>query len=123
MKLLLTATAALVLAALPAFAQNTTTTTTVTANPDGSTTTRETTTTTTATGTIETFEPGSRFIVKETTGPMTYTYGPKVVYATRSGVVLTPEQIQTRIRVGLPVSVHYRPQGETRVIERVIIDD
>lgn len=82
----------------------------------------ETTTVTTSSGTLSTYEPGTSFIVKETAGPVTYNYGPDVVYATRGGVVLTPEQVQTRIRVGVPVRVDYVPQGETRVIKKVIID-
>jgi hypothetical protein len=82
-----------------------------------------TVTTSTGTGTLHQYTPGSAFVVKETAGPISYTYGPEVVYATRAGVVLTPEQVQTRIRVGVPVNVEYVPQGETRVIRRVIVDE
>jgi len=82
-----------------------------------------TTTVTTSSGTITQYTPGSTFIVKETSGPVTYTYGDQVVYATSSGVVLTPEQVQARIRVGIPVNVEYAPVGETRVIKRVIVEE
>ncbi|HYF35875.1 MAG TPA: hypothetical protein VD994_11335 [Prosthecobacter sp.] len=82
-----------------------------------------TTTVTTSTGTLHQYVPGSTFVVNETTGPVAYNYGPDVVYATRAGTVLTPEQVQARIRVGAPVHVEYVPQGETRVIRRVLIDD
>jgi Tfp pilus assembly protein FimT len=124
MKPLFAALAGLMFAVASVQAQSqTTTTTTVTENPDGSVTTTETVRTVTATGMLHAYEPGARFIVQETAGPVTYSYGPRVVYATRGGAVLTPEQVQARIRVGVPVSVDYRPVGETRVIERVIIDD
>ena len=122
MKLFFAATATLILAVGALNAQSgSTKTTTITENPDGSVTTTETVRTTT--GTLHVYEPGARFIVNETAGPITYTYGPKVVYATRGGVILTPEQVQARIRVGVPVSVDYRPHGDARVIERVVIDD
>jgi len=45
------------------------------------------------------------------------------VYATKSGRVLTEDEIRARIRVGLPVHVRYTNQGDTRVINRVILDD
>ncbi|MEN3942303.1 hypothetical protein WJU23_13475 [Prosthecobacter sp. SYSU 5D2] len=82
-----------------------------------------TTTVTTSSGTLHQYTPGSTFVVKETSGPVTYTYGPEVVYATSGGTVLTPEQVQARIRVGLPVRVEYANQGDTRVIRRVLVED
>lgn len=72
-------------------------------------------------GVVDVYEPGTRFVVREATGPVTYTYGPQTVYATPGGVVLTAEQVRTRMRAGLPVRVEYLPQGETRVIHHVII--
>ncbi len=87
------------------------------------TTTKTTTTYSTASGTLNTYVPGTSFVVKETTGPVSYNYGPDVVYATRAGTVLTQEQVQARIRVGVPVRVEYAPQGETRVIHRVVVDE
>lgn len=74
-----------------------------------------------STGVVDVYEPGNRFIVREATGPVTYSYSPQTVYATPGGVVLTAEQVRTRMRAGLPVRVEYLPQGETRVIQRVII--
>lgn len=76
---------------------------------------------TSATGVMDVYEPGTRFVVRESTGPVTYSYGPQTVYATPGGVVLTAEQVRTRMRAGLPVRVEYLPQGDTRVIQRVII--
>lgn len=85
--------------------------------------TTTTTSVTTADGTLNTFVPGSAFVVKEQSGPVSYTYGPDVTYVTRGGVVLTPDQVRTRVRAGLPVHVEYMPQGETRVIKRVVINE
>lgn len=85
--------------------------------------TTTTTQVTSADGTINTFVPGTTFVMKEQAGPVTYSYGPEVTYVTRGGVVLTPEQVRNRVRAGLPVRVEYMPQGETRVIQRVVIQD
>lgn len=82
-----------------------------------------TTTTTSSTGTISEYSPGQTFIVKETSGPVTYRYGKTVTYSTRSGKTLSDDQVRTRIKVGAPVSVHYATEGENRVISRVEIDD
>lgn len=82
-----------------------------------------TTTTTTSTGTISEYAPGSTFVVKETAGPVTYRYGKKVTYVTKSGKTLTDEDVKTRIKVGSPVTVHYGTEGEARVINKVEIDD
>jgi hypothetical protein len=81
------------------------------------------TTTTSSTGTIERYEPGTTFVVKESTGPMTYRYGKTVTYVTKKGRVLTDDDVKTRVRVGAPVTVHYANEGETRVINRVEVDD
>ncbi len=67
--------------------------------------------------------PPSTFNVKETSGPVTYHYGKTVAYVTKSGKVIAEDEVKTRIRVGLPVSVHYVLDGENRVISRIVIDD
>ena len=85
--------------------------------------TTTTTTTTTGTGTLTEYSPGSAFIVKETSGPVSYRYGDKVTYVTRSGKSLTDDEVRTRIKVGVPVSVHYSTKGSDRIINRVEIDD
>lgn len=82
-----------------------------------------TTTTTTGTGTITEYTPGSTFVVKETSGPVSYRYGEKVSYVTKSGTVLTEDQVKTRIKVGVPVTVHYASEGDARVVNKVVIDD
>ena len=67
--------------------------------------TTSTTTTTTSTGTITEYSPGSAFVVKETSGPVSYRYGEKVTYVTRSGKTLTDDEVRSRIKVGIPVNV------------------
>ncbi len=90
---------------------------------DEKTTTTTTTSTTTSTGTITEYAPGKTFIVKETSGPVTYHYGEKVTYVTKKGKTLSDDEVRTRIKVGAPVSVHYTTKGNDRVISRVEIDD
>jgi hypothetical protein len=82
-----------------------------------------TTTTTTSTGTITEYSPGSTFVVKESSGPVTYRYGKKVTYVTKSGKTLSDADVKTRIKVGSPVTVHYGTEGEARVINKIEIDD
>ena len=86
-------------------------------------TTTTTTTTTTSTGTITEYSPGSAFVVKETSGPVSYRYGEKVTYVTRSGKALTDDEVRTRVKVGTPVNVMYSTQGDDRIIDRIEIDD
>lgn len=88
-----------------------------------STTTTTTTSPTIATGTITEYAPGERFIVKESSGPVTYHYGKDVTYVTRKGVRLSDDEVRTRIRVGAPVHVHYSTEGSDRVISRVEVED
>lgn len=87
------------------------------------TSTTTTTSTTTSTGTISEYSPGKTFIVKETSGPVTYGYGKTVTYVTKSGKTLKEDEVRARIKVGAPVSVHYLSEGDKRVISRVEIDD
>jgi hypothetical protein len=87
------------------------------------TTTKTTTTTTTSSGTITEYTPGTTFVVKETSGPMKYRYGKKVTYVTRSGKTLPDADVRTRIKVGLPVKVHFITEGNDRVISRVELEE
>ena len=82
-----------------------------------------TTKTTTSTGTLSEYEPTKTFIVKEKSGPVTYRYGKTVSYVTKKGRVLKEDEVRTRIKVGVPVSVHYVTEGDNRVINRVEVDD
>jgi hypothetical protein len=52
-----------------------------------------------------------------------YRYGKKVTYVTKSGKTLTEDDVKTRIKVGVPVSVQYATEGDARIVNRVEIDD
>lgn len=107
---------------LTAFAVNATeikTTETTTVKADGSTET----TVTTSSGTISEYEPGTTFIVKESTGPVSYVYGKTVSYVTKGGKVLTDNSVTERIKTGARVSVQYVMDGTNRVINRIVVDD
>jgi len=95
----------------------------IAADTEKTTTSTTTTKTTVGTGTVTEYAPGKTFIVKETSGPVTYHYGEKVVYVTKTGKTLSDDEARTRIKIGAPVSVHYITRGENRVINRVEIDD
>jgi hypothetical protein len=86
----------------------------------------ETTTTTSTTegsGTITEYSPGSQIILKETSGPRTYRFGKTVTYVTRSGKVLDPDVVKTKVKVGVPVRVHYAGTGDNVMVDRVILDE
>src|SRR5215472_9689665 len=82
-----------------------------------------TTTTTDANGTITEYTPGSAIVLKETSGPVRYRFGNTVTYVTRSGKVLDPDVVKTRVKVGVPVRVHYSGTGDRMVVDRVIVDE
>lgn len=86
----------------------------------------ETTTTTTTTdgsGTITEYTPGSAIVLRETSGPVRYRFGPKVAYVTRGGTVLDEDAVRTKVRVGIPVHVHFVGTGDERMVDRVIVDE
>ena len=86
----------------------------------------ETTTTTTTTegnGTITEYSPGNTIVLKETSGPRTYHFGKTVTYVTRSGKVLDENTVKTRVRVGIPVRVHYVGTGENVMVDRVTLNE
>ena len=82
-----------------------------------------TTSTTSSSGTLHEYSPGSTFVVKETSGPVTYRYGKNVTYVTRSGRVLSDADVKTHLRVGRPVRVQYDMEDDARIVKRVEIDD
>ena len=85
----------------------------------------ETTTTTTTTegnGTITEYTPGSAIVLRESSGPRRYRFGKTVTYVTRSGRTLDEDMVRTRIKVGVPVRVHYAGTGENKVVDRVILE-
>ena len=86
----------------------------------------ETTTTTTTTegsGTITEYTPGSTIVLRETSGPRTYRFGKTVTYVTRSGKTLDEATVKTRVRVGVPVRVHYVGTGDNVMVDRVILEE
>jgi hypothetical protein len=85
--------------------------------------TTTTTTTTDASGTITEFTPGNTIVLRETSGPMNYRFGKTVVYTTRGGRVLTDADVRTKIKVGVPVRVHFMGEGDARMVDRVILDE
>jgi hypothetical protein len=85
--------------------------------------TTTTTTTTDATGTITEFSPGSTIVLRESTGPVHYRFGKTVTYVTRSGKVLDEDMVRTRVKVGVPVRVHYVGTGDSMMVDRVILDE
>ena len=101
-----------------AFAQTSTTTSeTTTTNP--ATTTTETTTTTTD-GTVTTFTPGKTIVVKTTAvDPISYVLGKTVHYLNKAG----REIEASMIKPGARVHVYYDNTGETRVVNRVVVDE
>ena len=85
--------------------------------------TTTTTTTTDANGTITEYTPGNQIVLKESSGPRTYRFGKTVTYVTRSGKVLDPDVVKTRVKVGVPVRVHYVGTGDNMMVDRVIVDE
>jgi hypothetical protein len=85
--------------------------------------TTTTTTTTEANGTITEYTPGSAIVLRESSGPMRYRFGKTVTYVTRSGRVLDEDTVRTRIKVGVPVRVHYVGTGDNMMVDRVIVEE
>jgi len=62
-------------------------------------------------------------VLKETAGPRTYRFGKTVTYVTRSGKVLDEGVVRTRVKIGVPVRVHYLGTGDNVMVDRVILDE
>ncbi|HZE13868.1 MAG TPA: hypothetical protein VE086_08935 [Chthoniobacterales bacterium] len=99
---------ALALVAPFAWAQTSSTTTTTTTTEDG--------------GTISEYTPGSVITLKEKSGPRHYKFGKTVTYVTKSGKTLDEATVKSRIKVGVPVHVHYTGEGDNVMVDRVILD-
>jgi len=85
--------------------------------------TTTTTTTTESDGTISEYTPGSVITLKETSGPRRYKFGKKVVYVTKSGKELDETTVKTRVKLGIPVHVHYTTEGDDMLVDRVTLDE
>src|SRR5438034_9179038 len=81
--------------------------------------TTTTTTTTDANGTITEYTPGSQIVLRESSGPRTYRFGKTVTYVTRSGKTLDEDTVRTKVKVGIPVRVHYVGTGDNMMVDRV----
>ena len=108
-----------VLVASVAFAQTgitdkQSTTVTTTTQP---TTTTETTTTYTA-GTVTTYEPGKTIVVKSDEGPIHFALGTTARIVNGAGKIITAP-----LRSGEKVKVYYTGTGDTRTVERVVVED
>jgi hypothetical protein len=86
-------------------------------------TTTATATTTEASGTITEYTPGSAIVLRESAGPVRYHFGKTVTYVTRSGRVLDAATVKSKIRVGVPVQVHYTGTDSNMVVDRVILEE
>jgi len=62
-------------------------------------------------------------ILKEGDEPKSYYFGKTVTYMTRSGKVLDEDAVKRRIKVAIPIQVHYTGEGANRTIDRVILDE
>lgn len=100
-----------------AFAQTSTTTETTKTNPATGTTTTETTTTYSA-GTVSTYTPGKTIVVKSAEGPVEFALKAPIRVVNAAGNV-----VKTAITPGQKVRVFYTGTGETRVVERVVVED
>jgi len=90
------------------------TTTTTTTQPA---TTTETTTTYSA-GTVTTYTPGKTIVVKSEQGPVSFALGAAARIVDGAGKIVTAP-----LRAGQKVKVYYTGTGETRVVERVVVED
>ena len=103
-----------------AFAQSDTTTTQSTSTDPVTGSVATTTTTTSSEGTVTTYTPGKTIVVKTTAvDPISYTLGKTVRFVNRTG----REIKETMIKPGARVHVYYDGTGETRVVNRVVVDD
>jgi hypothetical protein len=100
-----------------AFAQTSTTTTEQTTTTQPATTT-ETTTTTYSSGTVTTYAPGKTIVVKSEQGPVSFALGTAARIVDGAGKIVTAP-----LRAGQKVKVYYTGTGETRVVERVVVED
>ena len=98
-----------------AFAQTSTTTTEKTTTTAPATTTE---TTTYSSGTVTTYEPGKRIVVKGPEGPIDFVLGTTARILDGAGKIVTAP-----LRTDQKVRVYYTGTGEKRVVERVVVED
>jgi hypothetical protein len=109
-------TVACALIAPVAFAQTSTTTTEQTTTAPATTTT---TSTTYEVGTVDTYTPGKTIVVKsERSGPVSFALGTAARVVDGAGKIVTAP-----LRAGQKVRVYYTGTGDTRVVERVQVEE
>ncbi len=109
-------TVACALIAPVAFAQTSTTTTEQTTTAPATTTT---TSTTYEVGTVDTYTPGKTIVVKsERSGPVSFALGTAARIVDGAGKIVTAP-----LRAGQKVRVYYTGTGDTRVVERVQVEE
>ena len=99
-----------------AFAQTSTTTTEKTTTAPG--TTKTETTTTYSSGTVTTYEAGKTIVVKSPEGPVDFVLGTTARILDGAGKIVTAP-----LRAGQKVKVYYTPDGQKKVVERVVVED
>src|SRR5215472_9669451 len=67
--------------------------------------------------------PGSVIVLSESSGPRTYRFGKTVTYVTRSGKMLDADVVRARVKVGVPVRIHFVGTGDNMMVDRVILDE
>lgn len=104
-----------------AFAQTSTTTTETTKTNPVTTESSSTTTTTYTDGTVTTFEPGKTIVVnrKAPDGPISYALSKTARFLNKAGATIEA----STIKPGTKVHVYYDGTGETRVVNRVVVDE
>jgi ABC-type Fe3+-hydroxamate transport system substrate-binding protein len=113
-------TLACMLVAPLAFAQTSTTTSEQRTSTQPTRTTETTATSTSASGTVTTYAPRKRIVVKSESGnPVSYVLGKTVHYVNKTG----REVDEHLIRPGKRVIVHYTGVGEKRRVERIEVED
>ena len=111
-------TVACALIAPVAFAQTSATTTEQTTTTAPATTTTTTSTTYEA-GTVDTYTPGKTIVVKsERQGPVSFALGTAARVVDGAGKIVTAP-----LRAGQKVRVYYTGTGDTRVVERVQVEE
>ena len=98
-----------------AFAQTSTTTTEQTTTAPSTSTTTSTTYTS---GTVTTYTPGKTIVVRSSEGPVTFALGTAANIVDATGKVVTAP-----LRSGQKVRVYYTGTGDSRVVERVMVEE
>jgi hypothetical protein len=64
-----------------------------------------------------------RHCAQRNSGAAALPFGKKVVCVTKSGKELDEDTVRTRMRIGVPVHVHYVGEGDDMMVDRVELDE